>query len=78
MTQVRINCDKVSKAKFNPDSAIIKRTLINAIRLERDQVGNFDECPFCVPAIGHLHRLEFHPAVTFFVGEKWLGQIHFA
>jgi hypothetical protein len=32
----------VSKEKFNPDNAIIERSLINAVRLERDLVGNKD------------------------------------
>jgi len=27
-----------------------------------------------VPAIRHLHRLEFHPAVTFFIGENGSGK----
>ena len=62
---------KVSRKPYAP---IIKRSLLNAIRLERDSVKNFDEYPFCVPAIRHLHRLEFHPAVTFFVGENGSGK----
>jgi len=37
-------------------------------------VENFDEYPFCIPAIRHLDRLEFHPAVTFFVGENGAGK----
>jgi predicted ATPase len=28
----------------------------------------------CIPAIRHLHRLEFHPAVTFFIGENGTGK----
>jgi len=64
----------VSKAKIQPGEAVIKRSLINAVRLDREVVPSFDEYPFCVPAIRHLHRLEFHPAVTFFVGENGSGK----
>jgi predicted ATPase len=38
--------------------------------LERD--GN--EYPFCIPAIRSLERTEFHPRVTFFVGENGSGK----
>lgn len=53
---------------------IIERLFVKAIRLERDLVGKFDEYPFCIAAIRHLHRLEFHPAVTFFIGENGSGK----
>ena len=44
---------------------IIKKTFLEAVRLERDAVASFEPYPFCIPAIRHLHRLAFHPAVTF-------------
>ena len=53
---------------------MIKRSLLNAVRLQREAVESFEEYPFCVPAIRHLRRLEFHPAVTFFVGENGSGK----
>ncbi len=37
-------------------------------------MSGFDEYPFSVPAIRHLHRLELHPAVTFFIGENGSGK----
>ena len=46
----------------------------NAIRLERDRIASFEEYPFAIPSIRHLNRLEFHPAVTFFVGENGSGK----
>ena len=64
----------MSRKKFNPENDIIKRTLINAVRLERAEVKNFGKYPYCVPAIRHLERLEFHPAITFFVGENGTGK----
>jgi predicted ATPase len=57
-----------------PKDATIKRSFLNAVRLERDKIKNFDEYPFCVPAIRHLERLKFHPAVTFFIGENGSGK----
>jgi predicted ATPase len=55
-------------------NAIIKRSFLNAVRLEREGVPDFAAYPFCVPAIRYLHRLEFHPAITFFVGENGSGK----
>src|ERR1019366_4459752 len=45
-----------------------------AVRLERDEVPSFEEFPFSIPSIQHLTRLEFHPAVTFFIGENGSGK----
>ena len=53
---------------------IIPRSFVNAVQLERETVKSFGDYPFCVPAIRHLHRLEFHPAVTFFIGENGSGK----
>jgi predicted ATPase len=53
---------------------IIKKTFLQAIRLERDAVSSFDAYPFRIPAVRHLQRLEFHPAVTFFIGENGTGK----
>jgi predicted ATPase len=54
--------------------AIIKKTFLRAVRLERDTVTSSDQYPFCIPAVRHLKRLEFHPAVTFFIGENGSGK----
>lgn len=45
-----------------------------AIRLRREQVSSFKDYPFCIPAVRRLRRLEFHPAVTFLVGENGIGK----
>jgi predicted ATPase len=60
--------------EFKLKNVATRRSFLNAVRLERDAVENFDKYPFCVPAIRHLHSLEFHPAVTFFVGENGSGK----
>ena len=50
------------------------RRYLEAVRLERDKVAEFESYPFSIPSIRHLTRLEFHPAVTFFVGENGSGK----
>lgn len=47
---------------------------LRAISLKREQIGSFDRYPFAVPAIRELDTLEFHPDVTFFVGENGSGK----
>lgn len=44
------------------------------VTLLRDRVTSFDEYPFSVPAVKNLGTLEFHPDVTFFVGENGTGK----
>ncbi len=53
---------------------IIKKTFLQAVRLEREKVASFEQYPFCIPAVRHLKRLEFHPAITFFIGENGTGK----
>jgi len=50
------------------------RRYFQAIRLERERVEDFAVYPFAIPSIRHLTRLEFHPAVTFFIGENGSGK----
>lgn len=54
--------------------AKIGHAFLNAIRLERESIASFEAYPFFVPAVRHLERLEFHPAVTFFIGENGSGK----
>lgn len=50
------------------------RRYFEAVRLERDKAPGFTKYPFSIPSIRHLSRLEFHPAVTFFIGENGSGK----
>jgi predicted ATPase len=52
---------------------LLKPYLID-ITLLRDSIPSFDEYPFCLPAIRDLRTLEFHPDVTFFIGENGTGK----
>lgn len=44
------------------------------LELTRDKVEDWNTHPFDVPAVAQLGRLEFDPAVTFFVGENGSGK----
>ena len=44
------------------------------LRLKRDEIPSFDVYPFSLPAVRYLDILEFHPAVTFIVGENGSGK----
>ncbi len=52
----------------------IDRRYVSAITLRRQEVEDFGRYPFSIPALRKLKRLEFHPAVTFFVGENGMGK----
>jgi predicted ATPase len=43
-------------------------------RLVREDVPSFAEYPYSLPAIRHLDKIVFHPAVTFIVGENGTGK----
>lgn len=47
---------------------------LRQIRLKREQVPSFDRYPFSLPAVRHLEELDFHPRVTFFIGENGSGK----
>ncbi len=50
-----------------------KPYLIN-ISLVREKISNWEEFPYNIPAIRSLQTLQFHPDVTFFVGENGMGK----
>jgi predicted ATPase len=47
---------------------------LSEVRLNREEVKSFDTYPFSLVAVRPLETLEFHPAVTFFVGENGSGK----
>src|SRR6476620_2945894 len=53
---------------------MINSQYVRRITLERDNVGSFDHYPFSLPAIRSLNSIDFHPKVTFFVGENGSGK----
>ena len=56
-------------------NAIDARHYLLSARLKTDKVGSFEHYPFSLPAVRGLSSpLEFHPAVTFVVGENGSGK----
>ncbi|MBG6235206.1 putative ATPase [Pedobacter sp. CAN_A7] len=47
---------------------------LKEVHLKRDLIPSFDIYPFNIPAISNLSSLEFHPDVTFIVGENGAGK----
>lgn len=47
---------------------------IRSIKLNTDSIESFERYPFNLPAIKNLSQLEFHPRVTFIVGENGSGK----
>lgn len=52
----------------------MKEQFLRAAELLREHIGCPDDYPFCLPAFSTLHSLEFHPQVTFIVGENGTGK----
>lgn len=51
-----------------------KKQFLIFVELKRDEIASFDEYPFHLPAVHSLKRLEFHPSVTFLIGENGAGK----
>jgi predicted ATPase len=47
---------------------------LRSVQLRRELVESFEVYPYSIPAIKHLTAIEFHPRVTFFVGENGTGK----
>ncbi|HYT62081.1 MAG TPA: AAA family ATPase [Haliangiales bacterium] len=74
MKKRRAQADPSYLLSAKKETADTRGSFLNAVRLDRESVTSFEEYPFAVPAVRHLHRLEFHPAVTFFIGENGSGK----
>jgi predicted ATPase len=53
---------------------MISAQFVSRLTLQRDKVDSFDRYPFCLPAICSLEQIDFHPKVTFFIGENGSGK----
>ena len=51
-----------------------RKPYLKRIKLDRDSVENLNDFPFSIPIIRELEYLDFHPDVTFFVGENGTGK----
>ncbi len=54
--------------------ALTPKPYIQEISLQPNADINFGAFPFSIPAVREMHVLEFHPDVTFFVGENGSGK----
>lgn len=50
------------------------RHYLISLSLRRDKVSSFADYPYCLPVVRNLTKLEFHPHVTFIVGENGTGK----
>jgi len=47
---------------------------IKSADLKRDEVPSFDAFPFHLPAVRNFRKLNFHPNVTYIIGENGMGK----
>jgi len=59
----------VVSVKADPEDAFLRR-----LQILRDRIRNAAGYPFCIPALASLDILEFHPRVTYIVGENGTGK----
>jgi predicted ATPase len=52
----------------------MRDAFVRSILLKRDEIEDFDEYPFSIPAIRGLDELELDPRVTLFAGENGSGK----
>ncbi|NMO98135.1 AAA family ATPase [Paenibacillus lemnae] len=50
------------------------RAYLRSVQLMKDQVPSFERYPFNLPAVSAMDYLEFHPRVTYIVGENGMGK----
>jgi len=53
---------------------MISSQFLQRMSLRRDTIDSFERYPFNLPAVRTLDRLDFHPKVTYFVGENGAGK----
>jgi predicted ATPase len=52
----------------------MREPFVRSVVLRRDEIEDFAEYPFSIPAIHHLRELELDPSVTFLAGENGSGK----
>nr|WP_314860290.1 AAA family ATPase [uncultured Undibacterium sp.] len=55
-------------------SSLQAKPYLQQISIRAEDEIDRAEFPFCIPAIGEMNELKFHPDVTFFVGENGAGK----
>lgn len=47
---------------------------LREISLKKEKISSYDEYPFSLPIVKNLDKIEFHPNVTFIIGENGTGK----
>ncbi|MEH7457444.1 AAA family ATPase [Bacillus sp. JJ1127] len=47
---------------------------LKSVTLQKEHIPSFSVYPYCLPAIRTLQSLDFHPNVTFIIGENGTGK----
>lgn len=47
---------------------------LREVSLKREEIQDYRQYPFSIPAVRQLYQLQFHPDVTFLVGENGTGK----
>ncbi|MDB5141698.1 MAG: putative ATPase [Mucilaginibacter sp.] len=67
--------DKLGCTEYFPDQTTMEaKPYLKEILLKRELISSFDQYPFHIPAVKHLSSLQFHPDVTFIIGENGTGK----
>ncbi len=53
---------------------ITARPYIKSLSVTDENLLSLEKFPYSIPAVRHCHDINFHPAVTFFVGENGSGK----
>ncbi|WP_066269067.1 AAA family ATPase [Hydrogenophaga palleronii] len=53
---------------------MISAQFLQRLTLRRDRVESFERYPFKLPAVRSLEQLDFHPKITYFIGENGSGK----
>ncbi|OIK12813.1 AAA family ATPase [Bacillus sp. MUM 116] len=53
---------------------MINSQYLRSVQLKRSQVPSFKEYPFNLPSLRSLDEIDFHPNVTFLIGENGMGK----
>src|ERR1051325_10300803 len=60
---------------FTPTLGLMNaKPYLRSVSLKRNEIASFGAYPFSIPAVRELDSVEFHPDVTFLVGENGSGK----
>lgn len=71
-----IKCEKWMSLTHSDggENGLDMNAYLRKIALRREEVPSFERYPFHLPAVASLDQMEFHPKVTYIVGENGMGK----